>query len=367
MKTDVALVALSTLEQDARTLNLARALHDVGLSVTIVAASTGAEHPFTVVRWDDPGGPARRRWSSLHRFVRSLDLDARIVAGMDLFALGPARFVTRHSSRAALVYDMREFYYALGPLLGKGLKQKVLEIYERRLLRSVDRVIVSAPLDAEVVQLHYALRETPTVVMNTPPFKAPVESTALRDRFRIPADNAIVVYQGVVHQGRGIAPFLKAMEHLQDVHLCIVGDGPAARDLEATASELGVGARVHWYGGIPYDELHAVTCSADIGLCLIEPVSQSYEYALPNKLFEYMMAGIPSLVTDLPALRKQIQEIPAGVVVGKGLTPSEIIDAVQRLRVPATHEAMRMAATAVRALSYDQQARIAVDLFRELL
>jgi len=371
VKTDVALVALSTLEQDARTLNLARALHDAGLSVAVVAASTGDNHAFTVIPWKDPGGSARNRWSALHRFVRTLDLDARVVAGMDLFALGPARSSVKRRplrpSPPALVYDMREFYFALGPLLGRGLKQKVLEIYERRLLRSVDTVIVSAPLDAEVVQLHYTLRETPTVVMNTPPFKTPVESSVLRDRFSIPSEHAIVVYQGVVHHGRGIAPFMNAMPLMSDVHLCIVGDGPAARELETTADELGVGARVHWFGSVPYDELHAVTCSADIGLCLIEPVSQSYEYALPNKLFEYMMAGIPSLVTDLPALRMQIQEIPAGVVVGKGLATREIVDAVHRLRVPATHDAMRNAASAVRDVSYDQQARIAVDLFRELL
>ncbi len=262
---------------------------------------------------------------------------------------------------------MREFYFALGPLQGKGLRQTLLSWYERRLLCSVHRVIVSAPLDAEIVQQHYHLSDSPVVVMNTPPYRERVPSTSLRDRFAIPSDQAIALYQGVVHHGRGIAPFLKAMKLMPDVHLCIVGEGPAAHALAQIADDLDVGARVHWCGSVPYDELHAVTCSADVGLCLIEPVSKSYEYALPNKLFEYMLAGIPTIATDLPALRAQLQQIPAGMLVGRGLAPAEIADAIARVRVPATAEAMCRAAEAVRPLCYDQQAMVAVDLVRELL
>jgi len=394
VRTDVVLVALSALEQDARTLNLARALRSAGLLVTVVASTTGADHPFDVIPWSDPGGPAWKRTLNLYRFVRTLDVRARVVMGMDLFALGPARSLARGSSFVAgdssvtprpsppaprssppaprpsplaLVYDMREFYFALGPLQGKGLKQRVLAFYERRLLRSVDRIIVSAPLDAEIVRKHYQLSDMPSVIMNTPPFRERVPSTALRDRFAIPSEHAVALYQGVVHHGRGIAPFLRAMTLMPDVHLCIVGDGPATPELAQIAHDLGLSSRVHWCGSVAYDELHAITCSADVGLCLIEPVSKSYEYALPNKLFEYMVAGVPSVVTDLPALRAQLQQIPAGMLVGRGLAPAEIADAVARVRVPATAEAMRRAAEAVRPLCYDQQAMVAVDLVRELL
>ena len=360
MKTDVALVALSTLEQDARTLNLARALHAAGLSVTVLLPPLVDNIPLR----SSPGRiPADQRDSVGPTFMLSFVgwiIRREWLPGW--ICLHLARLGRTTAKNAALIYDMREFYFALGPLMGKGLKQKVLEIYERRLLRSVDMVIVSAPMDAEIAQLHYGLHETPAVVMNTPPYQAPVESSMLRDRFSIPAEHAVAVYQGVVHHGRGLAPFMQAMSLMPDVHLCIVGDGPATRELEATADDLGVGARVHWHGSVAYDELHQVTCSADLGLSLIEPVSQSYEYALPNKLFEYMMAGIPSLVTDLPALRQQIQEIPAGVLVGKGLSPTEIKDAVDRVRTPATRDAMREAAANVRSVSYEQQARIAVDL-----
>ncbi len=101
MRTDVVLVALSALEQDARTLNLARALRSAGMLVTVIASTTGASHPFDVIPWDDLGGSAWKRTLSLYRFVRTLDVRARVVIGMDLFALGPARSLAPRPSPPA--------------------------------------------------------------------------------------------------------------------------------------------------------------------------------------------------------------------------------------------------------------------------
>lgn len=364
---DVLLIALARIEQDARTLNLARALAEAGMQVVVIAAASSAarDASFRVFPWDDPGGSALQRWRSLSRFVRKQHVRPRVVGAMDFFALVQARAMARRCN-VPLFYDMREFTFALGPLQGRGWKQRVISAIERWALRDVDRVIVSGPLDAKVVHERYKLAVLPTVVMNTPPYQPRVASTILRDRFSIPAHHAIVIYQGVVHHGRGIVPFLRALPLMPEVHFCIVGDGPARNELEALASDSEAASRVHWMGSVPYDQLHPITCSATIGLCTIEPVSMSYEYALPNKLFEYMMAEIPSIVTDLPALRAQLTEIPAGILVGRGLEATELADAVRRLRQPATAAAMAEQARRVRAISYDQQARRVVDLVRDL-
>lgn len=368
---DVLLIALARIEQDARTLNLARALAEAGMQVVVIAAASNAarDASFRVIPWDDPGGSALQRWRSLSRFVRTQRIRPRVVGAMDFFALVQARAMARRCD-VPLFYDMREFTFALGPLQGRGWKQRVISAIERWALRDVDRVIVSGPLDAKVVHERYQLPELPTVVMNTPPYQPRVPSTILRDRFSIPADHAVVIYQGVVHHGRGIEPFLRALPLMPDVHLCVVGDGPARDELRTramTSLTSPAAARVHWMDSVPYDQLHPITCSAAIGLCTIEPVSMSYEYALPNKLFEYMMAEIPSIVTDLPALRAQLAEIPAGILVGRGQEATELADAVRRLRQPATAAAMAEQARRVRSISYDQQARRVVDLVRDLL
>jgi glycosyltransferase involved in cell wall biosynthesis len=368
MQADVVLIALADVSRDARTLNLGRALAHAGLKVAIVASAPvdWSDPAFTLLRWPDPGGSALRRWRHLLQFVRQSTITGRVIGAMDFFAVHAARHIARRT-RANIIYDMREFYFALGPLEGRGLKQSVIAWLERRFLRTTPApsVIVTSSLDADIVADHYSLRERPHVLMNTPPYRDRVASTVLRDRFNIPSSDLVVLYQGAVLHGRGIAPFMRSMANMPDVHLCIVGDGPAQRDLADEAERLGITAGVHWYGSVPYDELHAVTCSADVGLCLIEPVSKSYEYALPNKLFEYMMARIPSLVSDLPALRRQLAEAPVGVLVEPSLSTQAIVEAMERLRVPATRQAFIDHCEGIRDLAYERQALRAVDLFRE--
>ncbi|HLP29681.1 MAG TPA: glycosyltransferase [Candidatus Didemnitutus sp.] len=361
---DVALLAVADVTRDARTLNLSRALLDAGLTVEVVGMTAA-----------DSQQRALRRWWTFNKNVAALSLRPRLVVAMDLFALSAARSLSK-TLNVPLLYDMREFYFALGPLAGKGFKQKILASHERRLLHDVDDVIVSGELDADIVQEHFALAKRPVVLLNTPPFKERT-SSPLRSPLPLPISHSnnlpishsitLAGYQGVIHHGRGLAPFMKAMTQMPSVHLVVVGDGPAQPELAKLSMDLGVAERVTWYGSVPYDELHALTCGFDVGLCLIEPVSMSYEYALPNKLFEYMMAGVPSLVTDLPALHDHIIRHPVGVLVERALSPNSIVNAMERVMFPETRAAMQRACEGIREMSYDRQARTAVALVREHL
>ena len=355
---DVLLVALGSVNTDARTRNLARALSNAGYSVAVIAA--GAVDGVHMFRWDDPGGSAFVRWRSLQAYVRTVRVHATTVFGMDLFALQAAQRIAK-KCKAQLFYDMREFYFALGPLEGRGWKQKLIAWHERLLLKHVDQVIVSGYLDVGIIQKKFRLPKPPHILLNTPPWRERVVSTYLRDTYNIPTSAVVVLYQGVVHHGRGIAPFIKAMCELPNVHLCVVGDGPAKHQLRNLSTSLQLDKRVHWHDAVDYDRLHSITCSADIGLCLIEPVSESYRYALPNKMFEYMMAGVPVLATDLPALREQLVRMPCGVLVSETLSVQTIREGFERLQVPATYQAMQAICARVRTVSYEHQARNLIE------
>lgn len=368
MKTDVLLFAMSDVSRDARTLNMARAIAATGLSV-VVAASCSQEWSnagISLQKWEDPGGSAFRRWLSFRRWTSSLSIQPRVVAAMDFFALSSA---VRNARRAGvkLVYDMREFYFALGPLEGRGLHQWLISMAERWWLRRVSRIIVAGRLDSRVVQKRYKLTDAPFIITNTPPYREAVASQYLRELYSIQSLDIIVIYQGVVHHGRGLVPFINAMSLMPDVHLCIVGDGPALEDIRRYAESDLVVNRIHFHPAVAYDMLHEITCSADVGLCLIEPISLSYEYALPNKFFEYMMARIPSVVSDLTALHDQILQTPVGMLVERSLKPDDICAALDQLRNPSTREAMQQACGAIRDLCYERQAVRAVDVFRSLL
>lgn len=352
---DVLLVALADITRDARTVNLARTLSSRGLAIGVLGAfREDRQEPFHKVSWSDPGGRAIKRWWSFTRTCSATDVRPKLVIAMDVFALAGASRIA-HRAKAKLFYDMRELNFALGPLQGKGLKQTIITRHEERQLRNVDAVIVSGDLDADLVHKRFNLATRPLVLLNTPPYKDVVDSP-LRAKCGLGATTPLVIYQGVVHHGRGLEPFFHAMLQLPDLHLAVMGDGPAMTELQRRAEQIGVAGRVHWLGSVPYDELHAYTCGADLGLCLIEPLSLSYEYALPNKLFEYMNARIPSIVSDLPALRLHIEKYPVGGPVGRSLDTNEIVRVTRSMLAPETASAMKKACEAIRELSYDCQA-----------
>ena len=98
----------------------------------------------------------------------------------------------------------------------------------------------------------------------------------------------------------------------------IVGQGEYRDELEIFSTKLAIQSRVHFLGSIPYSRLMNYTISATIGFSLIEPLSQSYEYALPNKIFEYAAVGLPVIATDLPEMKKAIIENKLGYCVTFG-------------------------------------------------
>jgi len=79
--------------------------------------------------------------------------------------------------------------------------------------------------------------------------------------------------------------------------------------------DLGVEDRVVFHGLIHFNELHPITQQAALGMSLEEDRGASYHFALPNKLFDYIQAGIPVLVSDLPEMKRVVEDYGVGEVL----------------------------------------------------
>ena len=104
------------------------------------------------------------------------------------------------------------------------------------------------------------------------------------------------------------------MTKIENCNLVVLGTGVFKTKYEKIAVELGIEKRIHFLGNIEQSELINYTAGADIGVSLIENISKSYYYALPNKLFEYIMANIPVLISDLPQMKKIVEDYYVGRV-----------------------------------------------------
>lgn len=245
----------------------------------------------------------------------------------DLYSLPiAARYKSRISSSPKLIYDSREIYSSLGSLSGRPLAQKIISLIEKKYVKQVDTVLASGQRDIDFIRNSFPKSIDYHVLLNLPPYKKIEVSNYLRDRFNISADKRIALYQGAVSRGRGLEKSIEAFSKQDKWSLCIVGGGPELSGYKKLARGFEY---IHFTGLVPYSELHSITCSADIGLSLIEPISLSYKYALPNKLFEYFMAGLPVLATNMPPIEEVIKEAGGGLLIYGELTAAKILSKLE--------------------------------------
>jgi len=186
---------------------------------------------------------------------------------------------------------------------------------ERRWMPHADAMIVASPPWIEFNRRKYGAVPDPAItVINTPELVTIDEPQDLRGVLGLPPDTPIMLYQGSVQENRGIEPAIDAVTLLDDVVLVIVGYGYYRRPLEIEVRDRGLTDRVKFFGTIPNDELLGWTAAADIGLCNIVNASLSYYTTLPNKLFEYIMAGVPVIGSDSPEIGRVIREEGVGEV-----------------------------------------------------
>lgn len=334
---DACVIAFTELSTDARTLNLARTLARNGKSVCIIALGTKDEVELyskeEITFFPIAKSTLKKAWRRILNFqflARPFDIVAKNYFAEDLYSLNIAiRLAKRHKGK--VIYDSREIFSALGPLYKNPLKQKILSFIEKHLARKVNKFVVSGKLDGDYLKKHFRTEAPFHLVMNLPPFKASVKSNLLREKFKIAGDKIIIIYQGMLLPGRGLMPLLNALPFIEQAVMCLFGEGDYKQILESEAKKLNVQDRVIFCGKVNYDDLHYYTCAADIGWVFIEPISFSYNLALPNKLFEYCMANIPSIVSDLPAMRNVVGNYGIGKIISPLAGPQELAEAIKEV------------------------------------
>lgn len=338
----ICFIGLFDAKNDARTLNMAVALKQFNCDVTIV--NTGDTETSTILNSNcincininvDLRRKLRYIWLEYQRETISKLRNSKfdIIVAEDVYSLGAAARLAKRS-RAMLIYDSREIYSALGSLSGKDMQQYLITFKEKFYISRVDKIIVSGDLDSEYLRKSLSDKIPYFTIMNLPYYKHKTEKNLIRENFSISSNTKIVLYQGMLMKGRGLRSTIEAVNLLDNTSLCIMGAGSYRNELRKYIDWRRLSHKAYIAEPVPYTELHDWTCSADTGVLLFEPVSISYELALPNKLFEYCMAQIPSVATDLPAIRQIIERTPISVLVNRQMNVENIAEAISKTFEP---------------------------------
>jgi len=176
---------------------------------------------------------------------------------------------------------------------------------------------------------------------NLPRYYKPELKLDLHSHLRINKSQKIILYQGVLLKGRGIEKVFSVLNELTDHIFLIIGGGEYEEYYRKLANEMNLTNRIIFLGKLTQEELPKINASADVGVSLIENLSISYYHALPNKLFEYIMADIPVIVSNLPQMKEIVEKYDVGYVVEFD-NKDELLLAIKKLSDdPDLHESKK--------------------------
>ena len=216
-------------------------------------------------------------------------------------------------------YDARENFAGI-PELEKGLRagHDALIACERVMIGEADVVsTVSEPI-ADVLQENNGLRERPAVLLNMPPLSPLIGPTTVREAAGLSDDVPIALYSGTMSWARGIETIIKGIRYMPaDVHLVVVSvplPHPMIPKLETLALKHGVADRLTFVGPVSQDQLLHYLSGADVAVHPLPGGSPNHDAAMPNKLFEYLHAGLPLVVSDARLMAEFVTENGVGRV-----------------------------------------------------
>lgn len=179
------------------------------------------------------------------------------------------------------------------------------------------------------------------------------------EKFAIPPGKKVFVYLGILSAGRGIETIMTAFADPDvDAHVVFVGFGPLEGKIKECASRY---ENVHFHEPVVHDKVVALVRNADFGLCLIENVSLSDYYCLPNKLFEYVFAGLPVLASKIP----EIERVVTDFSLGQCCEPD--VDSVREAISRLIHRGPGKIDGSIAELSWTAQASRLSSAYRDLL
>lgn len=223
----------------------------------------------------------------------------------------PIAVISKMLFKSKIVYDTHELETETNGL--KGIRKALSKFMERKLMTYIDMTLVVSENIADWYVNEYNIYR-PTVILNVPNYRALKNNNHFREQLGIREDQIIFLYQGGLIEGRGINLILDAFKSRQGDRLVVVfmGYGELDKSIKVTAKKFN---NIYFFPAVSPQVVLEYTSSADVGISLIENTCLSYYYCMPNKLFEYAMAGLPVLVSNMKDMSELVTKNNMGKVI----------------------------------------------------
>jgi glycosyltransferase involved in cell wall biosynthesis len=259
-----------------------------------------------------------------------------------------------------LIYDSHEVQTSR-----TGYNSPIHGKMEAFLIKKIDEMIVENNTRAKYNEDLYGFY--PHVVHNYP-FKQQTsnneEKVDLHEILSIPKNEKILLYQGGIQTGRGLDKLIKAVPHFKEGTLVLIGEGKIKKELQNMVKEMNLEEKVKFHPKVPVGDLPKYTRNGYLGFQVLNNVCFNHYSASSNKLFEYMMAGVPVVACSFPEIQRVVEGDGTGVCVDSH-DPISIADGVNwLLEHQEQYEEMKeKSVKASKKYNWDKEKNIFLNLY----
>jgi glycosyltransferase involved in cell wall biosynthesis len=362
----IILAVTNDLTYDRRMGRICSALGDSGAEVTLIGRKRHNSSVFTPSKFKGyrfrclfNTGPFFYAEYNIRLFFILLFMDADILCACDLDT-APAIRLAGWVKGKKTVYDAHEYFSEVPELTNRPKVKAIWEWIATKTVPGFDACYTVGEELANLMRKRYGVHID--VIRNIAPFNAEI-------KYAEPAyhQKKILLYQGALNVGRGLEACIEAMVSLHDWEFWLAGEGDITDRLKALAQEKGLSDRVIFLGWISPDQLHPLMKQARLSINLREVGSLNDYYSLPNKFFDAIHAGLPSVNMNYPEYARIIAKYPCAFLIDE-VRADKIVEAVKSIdEHPETWNAMSLACLeAAKEFTWENESRKLIEIYANL-
>jgi glycosyltransferase involved in cell wall biosynthesis len=377
----VIVTVISDLETDARVHKVCQTLFAQGYRVLLIGTCNRQSAPLKPRDYQTDRIRMRFRRSFLfyaefnfRLFLKLSRTHGDIYLGNDLDTM-PATTVAARLKKKPLVYDSHEYFLGMAGMERKPLRRSVWKFIERRIFSGLHYMYTVSDSIRTLYRKNY--HRNLWLVRNLP-YKNPgspatepedLERIALIDQ-KIPAHKKLLILQGAgINESRGAEELVYSMSFLDpgEFHLLIIGGGDVFGKLEKLMHENRLEGKITLIPKVPFPVLSHFTRKAQLGISIDKPSVPNHRYSLPNKLFEYLHAGVPVLASRLVEQEKIINHYEVGDFIDDH-QPEHIAKKIKEIFAdPEKLNRWKQNTSRVREeLNWENESKIIAEIFKQV-
>lgn len=230
----------------------------------------------------------------------------------DLDTLLPSFWISK-LKRIPLIYDSHEYFTEVPELVSRPKVQRVWKRIEEYVLPKMSEMITVNKSIADLFHEKYGIK---VHIIRNIPMRKMLPAPATKEEVGLDPNKHILVLQGSgINIHRGSEELVDAMAYLDNCQLVIIGGGDVLPILKETVAKNHWEDRVKFFPRMPYQKMMAITQLAELGFTLDKDTNLNYRFSLPNKLFDYIQAGVPIVASHLTEIERIITDYNIGTFI----------------------------------------------------